>query len=159
MKEEIYTYKAPQTRPITVKFYKPAAWKIVNLYAWVEGEKAATELLGKWPGTEITVQDSEGFYYYQFDESIKEVNFIFSNKVGDVGEQTSDLWTDEGVCYGWASGAEVLLEDCNAPAAVENTQDDIPALDPTQPMYNVLGQPVSADYQGVIIQNAHKYMH
>ncbi len=159
VQEQTYTYKAPQTRPITVKFYKPAAWKILNLYAWVEGEKAATELLGKWPGTEITVQDSEGFYYYQFDESIKEVNFIFSNKVGDVGEKTSDLWTDEDVCYGWASGAEVLLEDCNAPTAVENTQEDIPTLDPTQPMYNVLGQPVSADYQGVIIQNAHKYMH
>ena len=42
--------------------------------------------------------------------------------------------------------------------AVENIETAIPALDPEQPMYNILGQRVGSDYQGVVIQNGHKYL-
>ncbi len=113
-----YTYKEPQTTPIIVRFYKPADWAKLNLYAWVKDATGkVTELTGKWPGTEMTVQDSEGWYYHQFDASIKEVNFIFNN--GTV--QTSDLWTDEDVCYSWSGGAEKLEEDC-AVTAVEDIE-------------------------------------
>ena len=151
----VYTYKAPQTTPITVAFYKPASWSKVNLYAWVVDDKKFTELNGKWPGTQMKVQNSEGFYYHQFDEGIKVVNFIFNNGT----DQTADLQTDEDVCYTWANGAEKLLEDCGVPASIATIgEDEIPALDLSQPMYNILGQPVGADYQGVVIQNAHKYL-
>ena len=86
---------------------------------------------------------------------MKEVNFIFNNGT----DQTADLWTDEDVCYTWANGAEVLVPDCTAPMGIgQEKEDDTPALDLTQPMYNVLGQPVGAEYQGVVIQNAHKYL-
>ena len=153
----VYTYKAPQTTPITVAFYKPASWAKVCLYAWVVDGTKTTDLCGKWPGTQMTVQNSEGFFYHQFDADIKEVNFIFNN--GSDQAKTSDLITDEDVCYTWANGAEKLLEDCQAPTAIEQTeQEEIPALDFSQPMYNILGQPVGKDYQGVIIQNAHKYL-
>ena len=151
----VYTYKAPQTTPIIVAFYKPASWSKVNLYAWLKDGSKTTELCGGWPGTQMTVQNGEGYYYHQFDAEVKEVNFIFNNG----SDQTADLWTDEDVCYTWSNGAEVLVPDCKAPMGVANTeQDDVPALDLTQPMYNVLGQPVGADYHGVVIQNAHKYL-
>jgi hypothetical protein len=41
---------------------------------------------------------------------------------------------------------------------VEQTDAAQPAPDRTQPMYNVTGQRVRADYRGVIIQNGHKYI-
>ena len=111
---------------------------------------------GKWPGTQMTVQNSEGFYYHQFEEDIKVVNFIFNNGT----DQTADLQTDEDVCYTWANGAEKLLADCAKPTDIITIQQqEIPALDRSQPMYNILGQPVGPDYQGVVIQNAHKYLH
>ena len=151
----VYTYKAPQTTPIIVAFYKPASWSKVNLYAWLKDGSKTTELCGGWPGTQMTVQNGEGYYYHQFDAEVKEVNFIFNNG----SDQTADLWTDEDVCYTWSNGAEVLVPDCKVPMGVANTeQDNVPALDLTQPMYNVLGQPVGADYHGVVIQNAHKYL-
>lgn len=155
VQQYVYTYKAPQTTPITVAFYKPASWSKVNLYAWVVDGKETTELTGKWPGTTMTVQNSEGFYYHQFDEGIKVVNFIFNNGT----DQTADLQTDEDVCYTWANGAEKQLEDCAKPSDIATIEEKVsPALDLSQPMYNILGQPVGLDYQGVVIQNAHKYL-
>ena len=45
----------------------------------------------------------------------------------------------------------------NLPQGVENISGPV-VLDPNQPMYNMLGVPVNADYQGVIIQNGHKFV-
>jgi hypothetical protein len=72
---------------------------------------------GEWPGTELTQLNSNGFYYYQFEASLREVNFIFN--AGMDKDQTADLWTDEDVCYTWLNGAEVKLDDCK-PTDVEN---------------------------------------
>jgi alpha-amylase len=35
---------------------------------------------------------------------------------------------------------------------------NVPALDRTQPVYNLLGQRVDADYKGIVIQNGHTYI-
>ncbi len=105
-----YTYKEPQTTPIIVRFQKPTAWEKVYLYSWTGTAPKETKHTGDWPGTELTVTDSEGWYYYQFDATLKEVNFIFN--AGKDKDQTSDLWTDEDVCYKWSGGAEELVEDC-----------------------------------------------
>ena len=105
-----YTYKAPQTTPITVSFYKPDSWSKVYLYAWTVSGTKTTNLMGAWPGTELTNVNADGFYYHTFDASIKEVNFIFN--AGKDKDQTSDLWTDEDVCYMWSGGAEKKLPDC-----------------------------------------------
>ncbi len=109
-----YTYKAPQTTPITVSFYKPSSWDKVYLYAWTVSGTKTTNLMGTWPGTELTNVNADGFYYHTFDASIKEVNFIFN--AGKDKDQTSDLWTDEDVCYMWSGGAEKLLTDCKVTA-------------------------------------------
>ena len=87
------------------------------------------------------------------DASVKEVNFIFND---GAGIQTSDLWTDADVCYGWKVDSEVLVE-CDG-TDVENIPVDIPALDLTKPMYNVLGQEVNAQYRGIVLQNGYKYI-
>ena len=148
-----YTYKAPQTTPIVVSFAKPSHWDKVYLYSWT----ADAYPTGKWPGTEMTEINANGLYYHIFEPELKEINFIFNG--GNGKEQTGDLWTDEDVCYGWQGGAEVLLPDC-MPTDVENVEVEkiVPALDLTQPMYNILGQEVGADYHGIVIQNGNKYL-
>ena len=153
VQEVTYTYKAPQTTPIVVSFEKPSHWDKVYLYSWTE----AGEKTGKWPGTELTEKNANGLYYHIYEAEIKEVNFIFNG--GNGKEQTSDLWTDEDVCYSWKGGAEVLLPDC-MPTDVEQVEVEVivPALDITQPMYNILGQQVNAEYRGIVIQDGYKYI-
>ena len=146
-----YTYEAPQATPITVGFLKPDEWQKVYLYSWNDG--GATLYTGEWPGTELTEVDENGIYHHRFDASVKEVNFIFND---GAGVQTSDLWTDADVCYGWQVDKEVLIE-CNE-TDVENVPVETPALDLTQPMYNVLGQKVDANYHGIVLQNGYKYL-
>lgn len=153
VQEVTYTYKAPQTTPIVVSFAKPSHWDKVYLYSWT----ADAYPTGKWPGTEMTEINANGLYYHIFEPEFKEINFIFNG--GNGKEQTSDLWTDEDVCYGWQGGIEVLLPDC-MPTDVEKVEVEkvVPTLDITQPMYNILGQQVSAEYRGIVIQNGYKYL-
>ena len=146
-----YTYETPQATPLTISFAKPSDWTTVYLYSWNDG--GATLYTGEWPGSEMTQQNSKGWYYHQFDASVKEVNFIFNN---GSGTQTADLWTDEDVCYGWENDKAVLIP-CDG-TAVENITTATPQLDITLPMYNVLGQQVNATYRGIVIQNGHKYL-
>lgn len=146
-----YTYETPQATPLTISFAKPNDWEKVYLYAWNDG--GATLYAGEWPGSEMTQQNSKGWYYHQFDASVKEVNFIFNN---GSGTQTADLWTDADVCYGWENDKAVII-DCDA-TAVEDITTPTPQLDITLPMYNVLGQKVNATYRGIVIQNGHKYL-
>ena len=150
-----YTYQEPQKTALVVKFFPPASWTTVNLYAW---DMSATPLLGTWPGMEWTTKDTNGWLYHTFPEDMREVNVIFNN--GE-GVQTADLYVDADVCYTWnevEAKAEIDLE-CSG-LDVENVEADktIPALDINLPMFNILGQQVSADYQGVVIQNGYKYI-
>ena len=148
-----YTYETPQATPLTIAFQKPADWTKVHLYAWNDG--GATLYNGQWPGAELTQKNAEGLYYFTFDASVKEVNFIFNN---GSGTQSADLWTDEDVCYGWENKKAVII-DCHGTTDVEVvTSKTIPALNLELPMFNILGQQVSADYQGVVIQNGYKYI-
>ena len=41
---------------------------------------------------------------------------------------------------------------------MEQIGDQQPVLDKTQPMYNMMGMRVNAEYRGVVIQNGHKYI-
>ena len=108
-----YTYETPQATPLTIAFQKPADWTKVHLYAWNDG--GATLYNGQWPGAELTKKNAQGLYYFTFDTSVKEVNFIFNN---GSGTQSADLWTDEDVCYGWENGKAKII-DCTG-TDVEN---------------------------------------
>ena len=99
-----YKYETPQATPLTIAFQKPADWTKVHLYAWNDG--GATLYNGQWPGAELTKKNAQGLYYFTFDTSVKEVNFIFNN---GSGTQSADLWTDEDVCYGWENGKAKII--------------------------------------------------
>lgn len=145
-----YTYETPQATPLTVAFRKPSDWTKVYLYSWNDG--GATLYTGDWPGSEMKNVNTYGMHYHQFAADVKEVNFIFNN---GSGTQSSDLWTDADVCYGWENNKAEII-DCTS-TDVENVIV-VPQLDITQPMYNVLGQKVSATYRGIVIQNGYKYL-
>ena len=150
-----YTYQAPQKTALVVKFMPPASWTTVNLYAW---DMNSTPLLGEWPGMEWTTKDENDWLYHTFPEEMREVNVIFNN--GE-GVQTADLYVDEDVCYVWNEDEQKAEIDPECSGSdVENVEADktIPALDINLPMFNILGQQVSADYQGVVIQNGYKYI-
>ena len=150
-----YTYQAPQKTALVVKFMPPASWTTVYLYAW---DMSTTPLMGEWPGTEWTTKDENDWLYHTFPEEMREVNVIFNN--GE-GVQTADLYVDEDVCYVWNEDEQKAEIDPECSGSdVENIETDkeVPALNINLPMYNVLGQQVSADYQGVVIQNGYKYI-
>jgi hypothetical protein len=102
----------------------------------------------------MTKVNASGMYYHQFDDSLKEINFIFNN---GSGTQSSDLRTDEDVCYGWEAGDAKLI-DCPGTDVEDVVSPVTPKLDINQPMYNMLGQPVNVTYRGIVIQNGNKYL-
>ena len=110
-----YTYETPQATPLTIAFQKPEDWTKVHLYAWNDG--GATLYNGQWPGAEMTQKNAQGLYYFTFDASVKEVNFIFND---GASTQTADLWTDEDVCYGWENGKAKIIDCMGTPV------EDIP---------------------------------
>lgn len=76
------TYTGDESKPISIylKAKSVSAWSKVNYYAWNEDE-----LLGSWPGTQITTKETicgEEFYVYTFPEDVKLVNIIFNNGSG-----------------------------------------------------------------------------
>lgn len=169
---ETYQYKAPQEGAITVKYLKPEEWTNLYLYAFtrvkvggtykdtaypLDGNAANTH----WPGMKWTAKDGD-WYTYTFPEDVKEIYVIFTE--GNQKPQTQDIFLTENTCYIWNADCyrAVVSPNCDGhidDSAVENIFDnDIPQLDPTQPMYNVLGQPVGVDYEGVVIQNGKKYI-
>ncbi len=84
------------------------SWSKIYLYAWsTDGRQ--TEYLGAWPGIEMSPME-ENWYSYTFSSRISDVNFILH--AGDGFAQSSDLWTDQDVCY-VGSGWEVALVDCD----------------------------------------------
>ena len=100
-----YTYKEPQTTPITLRFQHDNTWTgDVYIFTW---DGAST---GAWPGQKASI-GVDGWYTYQCAASVKSTKFIWNN--GKTGKlQTADLETDCDVCYKWASGCEEIDNDC-----------------------------------------------
>ena len=100
-----YTYKEPQTTPITLRFQHDNTWTgDVYIFAW---DGAST---GAWPGQKASI-GVDGWYTYQCAASVKSTKFIWNN--GKTGKlQTADLETDCDVCYKWASGCEEIDPEC-----------------------------------------------
>ena len=163
-----YTYKAPQQGALTVRFMKPEEWETLYLYAFTRvkvGNKykdTAYALDGnaaykKWPGMPWTTMDGD-WYTYTMPEDIKEIYVIFTE--GNNKPQTQDIFLTEDACYVWNPDCwrAVLDPECEG-SFIQGIEDvETPAFDASQPIYNVLGQQVSADYIGIVIQNGHKYL-
>lgn len=105
--EATYTYKAPQTTPIVLRFAHDETWKgDAYVFLWDGGSA------GGWPGTKMSM-GIDGWYSYQLPAGVKSTKFIFNNGKGN-GLQTGDLETDCDVCYQWQYGSEMLDEECGA---------------------------------------------
>ncbi|MCR5049969.1 MAG: chitobiase/beta-hexosaminidase C-terminal domain-containing protein [Paludibacteraceae bacterium] len=162
-----YTYRAPQQGALKVKFIKPEAWADLYLYAFTRvkvGSKykdtpyALDGQNAKWPGMKWTSKEGE-WYTHTMNADVKEIYVIFTE--GDKKPQSQDIYLDEDACYVWNSdcGKAVRDMDCDGQLqAIEQAETEWPKPDYSRPMYNVLGQRVSEGYQGVIIQNGHKYL-
>ena len=94
------TYGLPEEQDYTVQFVNLDGWNNVNAYAWSGNVKQ----LGEWPGTQMTVVDTQvqyggqnyPVYQINFKASVAPEFIIFNN--GD-GMQTEDLVYVEGKQY------------------------------------------------------------
>ncbi len=161
-----YTYKAPQQGAITVKFVQPADWEDLYIYAFTRvkvGTKykdtpyALDGKTTKWPGIKWTQTDGI-WHTFTMPEELKEIYVIFN--IGSNQTQTQDIFVDENTCYVWAPDCRQALVDADCDGVVEEGIENtsVPMLDLSEPMYNILGQRVNADYIGVVIQNGNKFL-
>ena len=89
--KRIYTKTVPEdTKNITV-YMQDAGWSKVYFYAW----DADGQLLGNWPGTQMSEKQSIGgkqWYYYTFKRPVSTPKFnIIFNKGGGGADQTIDI--------------------------------------------------------------------
>ena len=76
-----------QTGTFRVRYQNTENWDNVNVYVWDGNNKPA----GGWPGKPMT-KDTDGTYYYDLTVTgTGTYNYIFNNKIGDTGEQTTDI--------------------------------------------------------------------
>lgn len=174
VRSETYQYKAPQEGAMTVKYLKPEEWKSLYLYAFTRVKVGSTykdtayPLAGNaanknWPGMKWTTMDGD-WYTFTFPDDISEIYVIFTE--GNQKPQTQDIYLTENTCYVWSTDCyrAVVSPNCDGKTDEDKTavedleQHDNAALDPTKPIYNVLGQKVTPEYQGIVIQNGHKFL-
>lgn len=111
---------APRTEPITVRFWKPANWTTVYLWAWASDSENTNVYPGgenaKWPGAAIT-DEGNGWWSHTFDISVEGINFIFNDGKATGAIQTDDLYTEESKCYGINQETGMASEiDCDGTA-------------------------------------------
>lgn len=167
-----YTYKAPQSGQMTVKFIKPEKWEDLYLYAFTR-VKAGSKFKdtpyaliagqsAKWPGMKWEKKDGD-WYTHTMREVIPDgIDFYVIFTEGNKKPQTQDIYLTENTCYLWSEycSKAVVDSDCDGimDEAIEDVETEIPAFDASQPIYNILGQRVGASYFGIVIQNGHKYL-
>lgn len=127
-----YTYREPLQHGIRVRFNKPAEWGKVYFYAWLpgtdeQGNPTSENIMGAYPGQRI-YQDADGWFSYEFDNSMKTVNFCINSgdDCGGVNARSNDLEIDYDACYGWREGKET---ESSEEVALDCETDLNPAFD------------------------------
>ncbi len=111
-----------QSNGIKVSFLKPASWsEPIYLWAW----DTSGNLFDTWPGITIN-EDGNGWYSYTFDESVTNVNVIFSSSSG----QTVDITgVTKSTCFeeNGYSGEHLNVKETSCPVSVQinNKQDKL----------------------------------
>ncbi len=142
-----YTYKAPQSGPITVKFIQPKdmvdpatgdtishAWKDLYLYAFTRvkvGSKfkdTPYSLDGKspkWPGMKWTTTETDAkgvqWHTWTMKDDIKEIYVIFTE--GDKKPQTQDIYLTENMCYIWNPSCRRAVEDPDCDGVADGLEE------------------------------------
>lgn len=63
----------------------PQSWEHVYVYSWTQGAMSEP-----WPGAEMRL-DSTGWYTYRFPAGVQNIDLLFNNGEGNVGNQTVDV--------------------------------------------------------------------
>jgi len=74
--------------PITVRLNPqsiPDSWEQVYVYSWTQGADA-----GVWPG-QLMHQGEDGWYTHTFPQGIHNIDMLFCNGEGNIGNQTVDI--------------------------------------------------------------------
>lgn len=126
-----YTYKAPQSGPLTVKFIKPEEWEDLYLYAFtrvkVDGKYKDTpySLDGKspkWPGMKWTTTEGQ-WYVHTMNPELKEIYVIFTE--GNKKPQTQDIYLTENTCYLWNPNCGKAVVDANCDGVIDEGLEEI----------------------------------
>jgi len=101
---------------IRIMFEKPNDWNNVYLWAWDNNQQ---NIYGSvWPGKPISYFGGS-WYYYDFNENIKNVNILFNN--GN-GVQTKDInGVTKSTCYGLESSSNVISKTCPQSEDIKST--------------------------------------
>lgn len=125
------------------------------------------DILYDWSGTYTKASGKltdycYGYLYYigegEDDDVWEGLNFVDGSSITiTANEDTYDLEYSLIDTYNvtYAGTVKGICKEAAQPQAIDLIE--VP-LDINAPMYNILGQPVDANYNGIIIQNNHKYL-
>ncbi len=80
--------EAEPANPVTVRLDPasvPESWENVYVFSWTTGAMDA-----EWPGALMT-RDTTGWLTYTFPAGVQEIDFLFNNGEGNIGNQTVDV--------------------------------------------------------------------
>ena len=77
-----------QTGTFRVRYQNTNNWNNVNVYVW---DAAENKIVGEWPGKPMTKDTDDTYYYDLTVTGTGTYSYIFNNKIGDTGEQTTDI--------------------------------------------------------------------
>lgn len=111
-----------KTYPHTVYFSNPNGWTDVYAYAW---DSNGSEILGSWPGTQISEEDDyEGWYRAEFTSSETGMNVIFNNNSGSQTDNLSVAVQGDGAAVrAWVSG------NAQSDVSYDEPQEEKPSQD------------------------------
>ena len=108
----------PAENPVTVRLKGstvPENWNKVYIYSWTAGAMNGIE----WPGAEMQMDDN-GWYTYTFPAGVQNIDFLFDNGKGNIGNQSMDVDdVNNNLCFEMAAPLSndgyymVYLTDCN----------------------------------------------
>ena len=120
-----------------------------------------------WPTCQLgylDYPDKDGDWY-EVTEYCSALNVIFRNGTDFTtnDNRSEDMVFLEDACIVLEQSgdgkATYEITSCGGTTTdLENVEQSISVLDLTQPMYNILGQRVDANYHGIVIQNGYKYV-
>ncbi|MCF0203497.1 MAG: chitobiase/beta-hexosaminidase C-terminal domain-containing protein [Bacteroidaceae bacterium] len=162
------TYTAPEPfDPYEINVYvnvDKVNWTKVNFWAWDDNRGALTKN-PNWPGdivTQTTTIDGKTFYYqtYKITSADDCANFVWSTGTGS--PQTVDVKNITETSYFEISdqkeGGKYLVTKLDAPSAIKAVEAGQENTTKSQQYYNLAGQRVSGDYQGIVIKDGKKIL-
>ena len=143
-----------------------SGFEVLNVYGYDDDK---SELLGNWPGASVTGEGSEteeigGVTYYKVKFLPQEGTYhliFFSKANSDINDDPTRIYKDLELNSSEDKYFVTVGEVSSSPEE-ENTATAISGatISPEEDgqAYNLLGQPVDANYKGIVVKNGVKYI-